>query len=128
MGGPAIKVFIVDDSVAVCERIKNMLSELPGIKVAGQAHTRREALDCIKELHPDVVILDIRMPGGSGIDVLKNIKNDQPSPRVIVFTNYPYPQYRKKCMDEGAELFLDKSREFKKLIEILRQWGKSNAK
>jgi len=114
-------VFIVDDSAILRERLIGMLSELKGIEIAGQAQAPREAINSIRELNPDAVILDLRMPGGNGINVLQNIKKDKPSPIVIVFTNYPYPQYRKKCMDIGADFFFDKSTEFDKLIEVFKQ-------
>lgn len=116
-----MKVFIADDSEVVCERLTAMLSELPGVEVVGKATDSSEAIRSIRELHPDAVILDIRMPGGSGIDVLKAIKKDNYAPRVIVLTNYPYPQYRKACMDAGAEFFLDKSTEFEKVTELIKQ-------
>jgi DNA-binding NarL/FixJ family response regulator len=114
-----MKVFIVDDSAIVRERLINMLSELEEIEVIGQAEDAREAIDSITKLKPDAVLLDIRMPGGSGIDVLEHIKKDQPAPIVIMLTNYPDTQYRKKCMDAKADFFLDKSTEFEKVIEVL---------
>jgi len=67
------------------------------------------------------VILDIRMPGGSGIDVLEDIKKINAAPIVIILTNYPYPQYRKKCMAAGADYFFDKSSEFEKVTEVLKK-------
>ena len=110
-----MKVFIADDSEVVCERLTTMLSELPGIEIIGQG----ESIESIRRLHPDVVILDIRMPGGSGIDVLEDIKKINTALVVIVLTNYPYPQYRKKCMALGAEYFFDKATEFEKVTEVL---------
>lgn len=114
-----VKVFIVDDSAFIRERLRIMLSELKEVEVIGQANNPQEAIEGILKLKPDVVLLDIRMPGGNGIDVLKNIKKDRNPPQVIMFTNYPYPQYRKKCKDAGADYFLDKSTEFNEVIEIL---------
>ena len=114
-----MKVFIADDSEVVCERLTIMLSELPGIEITGQAKDVGESIESIRRLHPDVVILDIRMPGGSGIDVLEDIKKTNDAPVVIVLTNYPYPQYRKKCMALGAEYFFDKATEFEKVMEVL---------
>jgi DNA-binding NarL/FixJ family response regulator len=114
-----MKVFIADDSEVVCERLTIMLSELPGIEITGQAKDVGESIESIRRLHPDVVILDIRMPGGSGIDVLEDIKKNNAAPVVIVLTNYPYPQYRKKCMALGAEYFFDKATEFEKVTEVL---------
>ena len=116
-----VKVFIVDDSTFLRDRLITMLSELKGIEIIGQAKGPLEAIEALTKLKPDAVILDIRMPGGNGIDVLKNIKNGRNPPLVIMFTNYPYPQYRKKCMDAGADFFFDKSTEFEKVTEVLRK-------
>jgi DNA-binding NarL/FixJ family response regulator len=115
-----MKVFIVDDSAVVRDRLKDMLSELKEVAIVGQAESPQEAIIAIHKLKPDVVILDIRMPGGSGIDLIPNIKKDKFPPMVIMLTNYPYPQYRQKCMDAGADFFFDKSTEFEEVIEICR--------
>ena len=116
-----MKIFIADDSAVLRERLVEMLSELPGIEIVGYAQDVPEALTSIKKLNPDVVILDIRMPGGSGIDVLQEIKKDKQAPVVIILTNYPYPQYRKKCLGLGADYFFDKSTEFEKVTEVFKQ-------
>ena len=115
-----MKVYIVDDSEVVIERLKTMLSELAEIQVIGQAQNPSEAIKDIRKLKPDVVILDLRMPGGSGIGVLPNIKQVHSAPTVMMLTNYPYEQYRKKCMEAGADFFFDKSTEFGKIPEVLR--------
>jgi len=116
-----IKVFIVDDSKLVSDRLIVMISELPGIEVVGQAKNAQEAIDSIQKLKPGVVILDIRMPEGNGFDVLEKIKKDKSDTLVIMLTNYPYPQYRKRCMELGADFFFDKSSEFNKVIEVLKE-------
>jgi DNA-binding NarL/FixJ family response regulator len=116
-----LKVLVVDDSAIVRERLISMLSELADVEVVGQAQDAHEAIEAISKLKPDVVILDIRMRRGSGIEVLETIKKDTPSTTVIMLTNYPYPQYRKKCMDAGANFFFDKSTEFEKIAEVLGQ-------
>jgi len=116
-----MKVFIVDDSAVLRERVIEMLSELPGIEIIGHAQNVSDALSAIKKLNPDVVILDIRIPGGSGIDVLQDIKKEKDAPMVIILTNYPYPQYRKKCLGLGADYFFDKSTEFEKVTELFKR-------
>jgi DNA-binding NarL/FixJ family response regulator len=116
-----LRVFIVDDSAVIRERLETMLSELKGIEIIGQAKGSTEAEEAIPKLKPDVVILDIRMHGGNGIEVLKNIKKDKNPPLVMMLTNYPYPQYRKKCKDAGADFFFDKSTEFDKITEVLKK-------
>ena len=114
-----MKVFIVDDSALMRERLVAMLAELPGIDIIGQARDGVEAVDLIPKLKPDVVILDVRMPGRNGIDVLKQIKADKSPSLVIMFTNYPYPQYRDKCLQAGADFFFDKSKDFEQILAVL---------
>jgi DNA-binding NarL/FixJ family response regulator len=126
---PRIKVFIVDDSLIVRERLTTMLVELAGVEVVGQAEDVATAISAIGQLRPDVVILDIRMPGGSGIDVLRQIKQARPELMVIILTNYPYPGYRQRCLQAGANFFLDKSAEFDQipvLVERLQQGSRSD--
>jgi len=119
--GSILKLFIADDSPVVVERLIAMLSEIPEIKIVGQAQKPLEAINSIQRLKPDAVILDIRLREGSGIDVLQSIKKDNPALLVIILTNYPYPQYRKKCMDAGADFFFDKSTEFEKITKVFKK-------
>lgn len=116
-----MRVFIVDDSAIVCERLGTMFSELKGIELIGQAQHPVDATESIRKLKPDLVILDIRLRGGSGIDVLQVIKQGNAAPIVMILTNFPYPQYRKKCVDAGADFFFDKSTEFDKVPEVLKK-------
>lgn len=125
-GWSVMKVLIVDDSILMRERLTAMISELPEIEVIGQAENAENAINSIRILKPDVTILDIRMPGGSGFEVLENIKKDKWHPLMIVLTNYPYPQYKKKCLDSGADYFFDKSTEFQKVIEVLKKFIKES--
>lgn len=116
-----IKVLIADDSPVVRERLATMLNELAGIKVVGHAEDVAGTIRMIRKLKPDVVILDIMMPGGNGVDVLKNIKQDKTPPMVIILTNYPYPEYRQKCLHAGANFFLDKTTEFDQIPALFEQ-------
>jgi len=116
-----MKVLIVDDSKIVCEGLRRLLGNNVDVKVVGQAHNAREAITAISEFEPDAVILDIRMPGQSGIEVLKDIRDRKLPIRVIMLTNYPYPQYRKKCEELGADYFIDKVTEIEKIPELFEQ-------
>lgn len=118
-----MKVFIADDSSIMCERLSSMLSDLPGLEVIGSAASAIDAACRIRELKPDAVILDIRMPegSGSGIDVLSTIKNQQGPPLVIILTNYSYPQYRERCERLGADFFFEKSADFEKVFEVFEK-------
>jgi DNA-binding NarL/FixJ family response regulator len=117
-----MKVFIADDSSVVVERLVDLLEEeVPDAQLVGQAGDVPEAVRGIQKVKPDALILDLQMPGGSGLDVLRAIRADHPRLYVLIFTNYPYPQYREECLTAGANVFLDKSAEFEKIPAILRE-------
>jgi DNA-binding NarL/FixJ family response regulator len=105
-----------------------MLSEIQGIHVVGQAEEASGAVEAVEKLNPDVIIMDIRMPGGGGIKALETIKQNKLEPLVIILTNYPFPQYRKKCMEKGADYFFSKTTEMEYLMETLKKITSRNKK
>ena len=115
-----MRILIADDSAVVRARLISLLADLRGIEVVGQAEDAIEARNLAEKLRPDVAILDLRMPKGSGADVLSDLKKLNPTPKVIMLTNYPHPENRKKCMDGGADYFFDKSTEFQRVVSVLR--------
>jgi DNA-binding NarL/FixJ family response regulator len=116
-----MKVLVVDDSALLRERLVSMISELPEVTSISQAQDSSQALSTVQKLNPDVVILDIRLSEGNGIEILQHIKRKNAAPVTIMFTNYPYPQYRKKCEEIGADFFFDKSTEFHKITDVLKK-------
>jgi DNA-binding NarL/FixJ family response regulator len=122
-----MKILIADDSSVVRERLKILLTDVQGIEVVGQAEDALEARNLVEKLRPDVAILDLRMPKGSGADVLLDIKKLNPTPMVIMLTNYPHPENRKKCMERGADYFFDKSTEFQKVLSVLKVMRRGSA-
>jgi len=114
-----MKIFIVEDSKLVIERLTRLFSEHPGQEVVGTAGGAHKALRAIEASRPDVVILDLRLQGGTGWDVLRTLKARPVSPIVIMLTNFPSVFHRVKAKQFGADYFLDKSEEFEKLGEIL---------
>ncbi len=121
--GPAkrIRVFIADDSATVRDRLAALLSDMPEVDIVGQAQDAAEVIVAIERLRPDVVILDIRMPAGSGIGVLRSLHTRLDRPKFIMLTNYPFLQYRRACLEAGASYFFDKSSEFDKIPQALQQ-------
>jgi DNA-binding NarL/FixJ family response regulator len=113
-------MFIVDDSEILRSRLVQLLSEIEGIEIIGEAGFVRDAVRDIRKLKPDIAILDMKMSDGSGIDILMAMKKDKMTTRVIIFTNYPYLQYRKLYLDAGADFFFYKSTELNKLVELLK--------
>lgn len=123
-----MKVFIVDDSRVVVERLAGLLEDVPGARLAGQAGDVPTAVVGIQEVRPDALILDLHISGGSGLDVLRAVRGARPDLFVLICTNYPYPEYREECLSAGANLFLDKSADFEKIPSILRELVQKEAK
>lgn len=115
-----IRVFIVEDSRALQERLNDALADIEHVKVIGLAESEREAIQYIANQNPDVIIVDIQLREGNGINVLNYIKRQRYLSKVIVLTNYAFPQYYKKCKEMGADYFFDKSTEFMKVPEVLQ--------
>lgn len=116
-----MRILIADDSVIVRERLISLLADLQGIEVIGQAEDAIEARSLAAKLKPDVAILDLRMPKGSGAEVLFDLKKLDPAPKVIMLTNYPHAENKKKCIDGGADHFFDKSTEFQRVVSVLME-------
>ncbi|MBI3423054.1 MAG: response regulator transcription factor [Acidobacteria bacterium] len=117
----SLKVLIADDSALLRERLTRLLSAIEGVEVAGEAPDGATALQLAQVIKPDALILDLRMPGGSGIEVLQQIRQDGGKLKVIILTSFPYPQYRERCLAAGADYFFDKSEELELVSETLRQ-------
>lgn len=117
----SLKVLIADDSELLRERLTRLLSAIEGIEVAGAAPDGATARRLVQTLQPDALILDLRMPGGSGIEVLQQIRQDGARLKVIILTSFPYPQYRERCLAAGADYFFDKSEELELVSETMRQ-------
>ena len=127
-GISVLKLFIADDSQAILESLSDLLADIRGMEIVGHAQNANEAIERIKKTKPDVAILDIRMPGGSGIHVLEIIKAYKNTILVIMLTAYPYPQYQQICEEMGAEYFFDKSTEFHRVQEVLTELAASAQK
>lgn len=127
LAGPDMKVFVVEDSAAVRERLVELIQEVEDTQVVGEAETYERAVAGIADTRPDVAILDIKLADatGSGIDVLNEVRKTMPAIRAIVMSNYATPQHAKASADAGAEYFLDKSVDFDRIPEILRSMGSS---
>ena len=117
-----LKVFVADDSLIFRERLVEMLSQISDIEIIGQIGDGIEAQTLILKMHPDVVIMDIQMPGKNGIKVLRCIKKAKPYIKIIIITNYPFYVYKKVCMEEGADFFFDKSGDYEAIIDVLDKW------
>lgn len=116
-----MKLLIADDSTLIQQRLAGLISQFTEIKSIQYAEDVPQAIETIIKGKPDVVVLDIQMPGGSGIDVLKGVQKEDHRPILIVFTNYPYPKLRKACFAAGADFFFDKSFDQNQLLVLLNK-------
>jgi DNA-binding NarL/FixJ family response regulator len=119
----AMNLFIVEDSVPVRERLVRAIEDLPGLSIVGTADDVPAAITGLTTQNPDALILDLQLPSGSGLQVLRAIRNRIPHLRVIVMTNFAAEPYRKAALAAGAEIFLDKSAEFGRVRDILSGWS-----
>jgi two-component system, NarL family, response regulator DegU len=97
-----IKILIVDDHTLVREGFARMLELEPQFIVAGQSSSAREALDKVKNLKPDIVLMDIKLPGINGIEATKMIKKDYPDVEVIILSMYDEEEYVMESVKAGA--------------------------
>lgn len=116
-----MKVYLVEDSPVLRDRVMESLAEDDRVAVVGYADTEDAALAGIASATPDAVILDIQLRGGSGLNVLRRLATlGLPFlPKVIVLTNYPEAEYRRRAMQAGCDFFFDKSSEFDRVREVL---------
>lgn len=121
--GAPLRVFIVEDSLEFQERLIAMLEATGIAKIEGCAETVGESIREILEAKPDVLLLDLRLADGSGLEVLRATRPSLPAMRVAVVTNNATAQYRRACQQAGAHAFLDKSMDVDRLPELMRRWA-----
>ena len=113
------KVFVVEDSPPVRSRLIELLGEIEGVCVVGEAESPDEAVAGIRKTQPHCVVLDLHLIGGTGVDVMRAVHPHDPEIAFIVLTNHPSEQYRRVCMEAGAAWFLDKSADFGRLKDVV---------
>lgn len=114
----SVRVFIADDSLLIRDRVALLLGA-NAMTVVGQAETPQDSINGILAAAPDVVVLDVQLDGGSGLQVLRAVRHAAPGIAFVVFSNSSGPGYRKCYLGEGAEDFLDKSHEFDQLAHAV---------
>jgi DNA-binding NarL/FixJ family response regulator len=108
------RVYLADDSGAIRSRVAALLDGYD-LTVVGQGASPEACIAGILTSRPDVVVLDIQLEGGSGLQVLKAVRAADPAIAFVVFSNIANPTYRKRYLREGATAFLDKSSDFERL-------------
>lgn len=118
----SVRVFIVEDSPLIRKRIIDNLHSIGGFAVVGFAESEDDAVAAITEAKPDVVITDIRLKEGNGIEVVRQVRLAPLAsrPKIYVLSNYASPEYRHECELVGADAFFDKSGEYDRFLDALQ--------
>jgi len=115
----ALRVVIVEDSQRILEHLAEELSGLDNVCIAGTAASEAEALNLLGQGNWDLAILDLQLKEGNGLRVLKAIREQlKDSGTIAVFTNYAFPQYKKRSFELGANYFFDKARELSRVVGL----------
>jgi len=117
---PDIKVLIADDHPIVCSGIHNLLDGAVGIKVVGEAYSGAEALEKMKSLKPDVVLLDMELSDMSGVDVIKQINESHFPLRVLGLSSYDDREFISQLLSNGASGYLLKDEVPKQIVDAIR--------
>jgi len=122
-----IKVLVADDHTILRQGIKALLDNQEGIEVIGEAKDGREALAIIEETLPDVILMDIAMPGLNGLEATRRIKKKFPRMKVLVLTMYTNEEYIFQILNAGANGYLVKETAFQDLISAIKAVYKNEA-
>ncbi len=114
------RVGIVDDHAIVRNGLRQFLEEQVGLRVVGEAASGREAIDLVRNTEMDVLLMDLSMPGQSGIDALAMIRAKAPEVAVLVLSGYPEEHYAVNLIRQGASGYLNKGCEPATIVEAIR--------
>jgi DNA-binding NarL/FixJ family response regulator len=112
-------VYVVEDALLVRERLVEMLDALPGACVVGCCGSADEAIEDILAEHPDVVLLDVRLAQGSGLDVLRTVHERAPEIDFYMLSGSASDPYRRVAARLGAVDFFDKSKDFERVRDVI---------
>ena len=115
------RILIVDDNAMFRGYIKEHLAPEPDIEVIGEAADAQEAVRKVRELKPDLVLMDVRMPGINGIEATRQLKEEMPELKVIVLTIFDLEEYREAAMASGADGYVVKKSLIEELVPAIRE-------
>ena len=116
-----ISVLLVDDHPVVVEGLRKVLATAGDVSVAGEAHDAATAIELARSLKPDVILIDLRMPGATGVQAVRRMRDLDLMSAVIILTSYGDQAYVRQAMEAGADGYLLKSTPPEELINAIRQ-------
>jgi DNA-binding NarL/FixJ family response regulator len=115
-----ITIVLADDHAIVRQGLRQILLAQPDLSVAGEAANHGEVMQLVRKGPPDVLVLDINMPGKNGIDTLKQVKQEYPRLPVLMLSMYPEDQYAVRALKAGASGYLTKMAAAEQLVDAIR--------
>jgi two-component system response regulator DevR len=122
-----LRILLVDDHEVVRLGVRALIEHQPGMEVVGEATTVREAVSQAEQLVPDVVVLDIRLPGGDGLDACRQIKTQRSDTRIIILTSFPDDEVLYDAIAAGADGYVLKQIGSDDLIRALERVGRGES-
>lgn len=116
-----IKIILADDHTVVRQGLKKILSDQSDIKVIGEASTAEEAISLVRTNHCDVLLLDVTMPGRSGLDIIKDLKSVAPKTHILVFSMHPEAQFAVRVLRAGGSGYLTKDSAPEEIVKAIRR-------
>lgn len=117
----SLKILIADDHPIVRQGLRQILAAEPDVGAVSEAGTAQKVLELVRKQHWDVVVLDITMPGRSGLDVLKELKHERPKLPVLILSAHPEDQYAVRVLKAGAAGYMTKEKAPEELIKAIRK-------
>jgi DNA-binding NarL/FixJ family response regulator len=111
---------VVDDDARLRRCIAKILASTPEIEIVGEATSGPEAIELSRELRPDLVLMDVRMPGSNGLETTEQLKREMPQVQVIILTTYDLAEYRDAAIESGASGYVVKRALSEHLVPTIR--------
>lgn len=114
-----MKVLIADDSLLILERLQEMVTSYNHAEIVGMVKNGNETLDALRIHKPDLAIVDIKMPGLSGLEVLSIVRKEKLDIKFVILTFYSSEQYRQMAIQSGADYFFNKVDDFDRVSMVV---------
>jgi DNA-binding NarL/FixJ family response regulator len=122
-----IRIVLADDHTIVREGLKQLLQAADGLEIAGEARDGHEAMKAVRELDFDLLLLDMSMPGKSGIELIKQVRAEKPKLRILILSMHEERQYAIRAIRAGASGYLTKESASRQLVEAIRKVASGGA-
>src|SRR5262249_12392098 len=126
-GGAMTRIVVADDHTIVREGLKQILAAAPGLQVVGEACDGNEVMERVRTLDFDLLLLDMSMPGRSGIELIKLVHAEKPRLRTLVLSMHEEHQYAVRAIRAGASGYLTKESASRQLVEAIRKVASGGA-